>query len=342
MKYTTYLLEWFDKNKRQMPWRERRDAYSIWVSEVMLQQTQVDTVRPYYERFMERFPTVHDLAMATQEEVYTYWQGLGYYRRADNLHKGAKVVSEQYNGIFPTDPKLVKNIPGIGPYTMGAVLSIAFNLPYPAVDGNVMRVLSRQFLIEDDIAIPKTRKIFEEKVMVLMPEDARNFNQALMELGALICTPKNPKCESCPMKPICMAYEEGVQMEYPVKSSKTKAEPDFYKALILKQGDKIYLEKRPEEGLLAKLWGVPLITDAVWEKMKSELVTFEVLEQVQHVFTHRKWLMTPIVIEYTTENAKIFEEILQGEGVFIVPEGLKNYAIATAFKKVLRKLQENI
>lgn len=342
MKYTTYLLEWFDKNKRQMPWRERRDAYSIWVSEVMLQQTQVDTVRPYYERFMKRFPTVQDLAKATQEEVYTYWQGLGYYRRADNLHKGAQVVANQYGGDFPTDPKLVKKIPGIGPYTMGAVLSIAFNLPYPAVDGNVMRVLSRQFLIEEDIAIPKTRKIFEEKVMVLMPEDARNFNQALMELGALICTPKNPKCESCPMNKICMAYEEGVQMEYPVKSSKTKNAPDFYKALILKQGNKIYLEKRPEEGLLAKLWGVPLITDEMWEKMKLELVDFEVLEQVQHVFTHRKWMMTPIIIEYSAENEKVFKDVLQGQGEFVEPDQWESYAIATAFKKILYKLQENI
>lgn len=338
MKYQTYLLEWFDKNKRQMPWRERSDAYSIWVSEVMLQQTQVDTVRPYYERFMERFPTVHDLAKATQEEVYTYWQGLGYYRRADNLHKGAKVVSEQYDGIFPTEAKLVKNIPGIGPYTMGAVLSIAFNLPYPAVDGNVMRVLSRQFLIDDDIAIPKTRKIFEEKVMALMPEDARNFNQALMELGALICTPKNPKCEACPMQEVCMAYEEKVQLEYPVKSSKSKAEPEFYKALVIKKEDEIYLEKRPEEGLLANLWGLPLVSEEIWQKINEDNLDFEVLPQVQHVFTHRKWMMTPIVINYNDLAKAHLKEIVKDEGVFVCKKEFKSYPIATAFTKILRSL----
>lgn len=338
MNYTTYLLEWFDKNKRQMPWRERRDAYSIWVSEVMLQQTQVDTVRPYYERFMERFPTVEALAEATKEEVYTYWQGLGYYRRADNLHKGAKVVAEQYGGIFPMEEKLVKAIPGIGPYTMGAVLSIAFNLPYPAVDGNVMRVLSRQFLIEDDIAIAKTRKIFEEKVMQLMPEDARNFNQALMELGALVCTPKNPSCETCPMQPLCMAYAEGAQAEYPVKSKKTKAEPEFYKALVIQKEDEIYLEKRPEEGLLASLWGIPLVADEIWQKMSCELIDYEVLSQVQHVFTHRKWMMTPIVIKYNEKLEAYLKEIIKGEGVFVHMNQLESYPIATAFTKILLKL----
>ena len=338
MSYQQYLLEWFDKNKRQMPWRERRDAYSIWVSEVMLQQTQVDTVRPYYERFMERFPTVKDLASADKEEVYTYWQGLGYYRRADNLHKGAKVVAEQYDGVFPMEARLVKDIPGIGPYTMGAVLSIAFNLPYPAVDGNVMRVLSRQFLIDDDIAVAKTRKIFEAKVMSLMPEDARNFNQALMELGALICTPKNPKCNICPMQTLCMAYHEGAQTEYPFKSSKTKAESEFYKALVIKKEDSIYLEKRKDEGLLASLWGVPLITLEQWEVVQKMGIEFEVLDQVKHVFTHRVWMMSPIVIEYNEKVQEIINRILQNTGEF-VPEGqIKEYPVATAFTKILRKL----
>lgn len=338
MSYQQYLLEWFDKNKRQMPWRERRDAYSIWVSEVMLQQTQVDTVRPYYERFMERFPTVKDLASADKEEVYTYWQGLGYYRRADNLHKGAKVVAEQYDGVFPMEARLVKDIPGIGPYTMGAVLSIAFNLPYPAVDGNVMRVLSRQFLIDDDIAVAKTRKIFEAKVMSLMPEDARNFNQALMELGALICTPKNPKCNICPMQTLCMACHEGAQTEYPVKSSKTKVEPEFYKALVIKKEDSIYLEKRKDEGLLASLWGVPLITLEQWEVVQKMGIEFEVLDQVKHVFTHRVWMMSPIVIEYNEKVQEIINRILQNTGEF-VPEGqIKEYPVATAFTKILRKL----
>lgn len=338
MSYQTCLLEWFDKNKRKMPWRERRDAYSIWVSEVMLQQTQVDTVIPYYNKFMERFPTVKDLAQADKEEVYRYWQGLGYYRRADNLHKGAKVVSEKYDGIFPTEGKLVKDIPGIGPYTMGAVLSIAFNLPYPAVDGNVMRVLSRWFLIDDDIAIAKTRKVFEKKVMELMPEDARNFNQGLMELGALICTPKNPKCEQCPVKELCLAYEEGVQSEYPVKTSKSKAEPEYYKALVLCKEDSIYLEKRGEDGLLASLWGLPLVTQEIWEEICNKGIEFKVLDEVKHVFTHRVWVMTPIVITYNEKTWGILLKILQNYGEFVHEDLIKTYPIATAFTKILRKL----
>ena len=337
MAYAQLLLEWFDENKRDMPWRRTRDPYCIWVSEVMLQQTQVNTVIPYYERFIKRFPNPRALAEATQEEVYTYWQGLGYYRRANNLHKGAKMIEEVFGGVFPNEPSLAKKIPGIGPYTLGAVMSIAFGIPLPAVDGNVMRILARQFLIDADIAIAKNRKIFEEKVIELMPNDPNRFNQALMELGATVCTPQNPKCETCPVKTLCMAYEEGVVMEYPVKTKKTKVIPDSYKAVILQKGDTYYLEKRPEEGLLANLWGIPLLSLEQWEVFEKAGVKGESLEIVKHVFTHRTWLMEPIIIQVADEKNTICCQITGENGGFFTKKQMKSLPIGTAFQKILKK-----
>lgn len=337
MEYAQLLLEWFDQNKRDMPWRRTRDPYCIWVSEVMLQQTQVSTVIPYYERFIDRFPTANALASATQEEVYKYWQGLGYYRRANNLHKGAQLIASEFDGVFPTEPSIAKKIPGIGPYTLGAVMSISFGIPLPAVDGNVMRILARQFLIDADIAIAKNRRVFEDKVMELMPHDPNRFNQALMELGATVCTPQNPKCETCPIKPLCMAYEEGVVLEYPIKTKKAKVIPDIYKAIILKKEDTYYLEKRPEEGLLANMWGLPLITLEEWGKMEKQGAKGISLETVKHVFTHRTWLMEPIIIELTELNKDIFCQLLGDEGRFMTKKELKLLPIATAFQKILKK-----
>lgn len=337
LKYAQLLLEWFDENKRDMPWRRTRDPYCIWVSEVMLQQTQVATVIPYYERFIERFPTIRHLAEASQEEVYTYWQGLGYYRRANNLHKGAQLLASEYGGMFPTEPREAKHIPGIGPYTLGAVMSIAFGIPLPAVDGNVMRILARQFLIEDDIAIAKSRKVFEEKVMELMPHDPNRFNQALMELGATVCTPQNPKCDTCPVSTLCQAYAEGVVSEYPVKTKKQKVVPDMYKALVLQQGDTYYLEKRPEEGLLANMWGIPLIPIEVWQDLVDRGVVGTDLETVKHVFTHRIWLMEPVIIELNETNKALFSQIIDEKGAFLTKKMMKTIPIGTAFQKILKK-----
>lgn len=339
MTYAERLLKWFDENKREMPWRNTVNPYYIWISEVMLQQTQVDTVRPYYERFIERFPTIESLAQASLEEVHQYWQGLGYYRRAENLHKGAKVVAEKYQGVFPKDPKLVKDIPGIGPYTLGAVLSIAFHIPLPAVDGNVMRILSRQFLIEEDIAVAKNRKVFEHKVMELMPDDPNRFNQALMELGALVCTPKNPKCSECPIQPICKAYEVGRVMELPIKTKKVKNVTMQYKVLLLEKEGKYLMEKRPAEGLLANLWGFPMMEEDEWEGEYVHQIKTVDLEKVVHVFTHRKWEMQPIII-----RSNDAEEILpienNQEKKFVTLKEMKGLPIGTAFTKIIGELEE--
>lgn len=319
MDFAEALCSWFLVNKREMPWRNTRDPYRIWVSEVMLQQTQVDTVIPYYNRFMERFPDIESLAAAPQEEVYRFWQGLGYYRRASNLHNGAKRIHADYDGVFPAEPEKASKIPGIGPYTLGAVLSISHNLPLPAVDGNVMRVISRQFKIEEDITLAGTRKTFESLVLKLMTQEPRIFNQALMELGALICTPKNPKCLTCPVAAFCMAREEEVTGLYPVKSKKAPVEKEKYRILaaVIKdemQGARLWLEKREEKGLLADLWGFPMVTEKMWKAVYEKLflkpgVKWKALKQVNHVFSHRKWEMVPVVMEFIPEHEELLRDL---------------------------------
>ncbi len=216
--FQNQLLYWFERQQRDLPWRQNRDAYRVWVSEIMLQQTRVDTVIPFYERFMERFPTISHLAEADIEEVYKYWEGLGYYSRARNLHSAVKEVQENYSGTVPDTPEEIHKLKGVGPYTAGAILSIAYGVPEPAVDGNVMRVLSRIFLIEEDIMKVKTRKLFEDIIRdIIARQNPSFFNQALMELGALICIPRSPRCAVCPVAAHCRARQEGVQESLPVK-----------------------------------------------------------------------------------------------------------------------------
>lgn len=342
MGYAEKLLVWFDENKREMPWRKTNDPYAIWVSEIMLQQTQVDTVIPYYEKFITRFPTVAALAAATREEVYNYWQGLGYYRRAENLHKGARMIEQEYDSVFPREIEQVKKIPGIGPYTMGAVMSIAFHMPVPAVDGNVMRILSRYFLIDADISIAKNRKLFDEKVMELMPEDPNRFNQALMELGALVCTPKNPKCNECPVQKNCGAYQNNRMEEFPVKKAKTKVIPVRYRVFIIKKEDVYWMVKRPEEGILANLWGFPMIeknkTYVGIKEDSEEPLRGEKLTEVIHVFTHRKWMMEAEVFSFENCEA-LWQMVSEGqEGLWVTLEEMNRLPIGTAFKKIIIQL----
>lgn len=339
--FATPLITWFKENKRDMPWRRTSDPYCIWVSEVMLQQTQVITVIPYYINFMERFPTVSALAAATLEEVHQYWQGLGYYRRGENLWKGAKVIEERWQGEFPRDPKLISEIPGIGPYTLGAICSIAFHMPLPAVDGNVMRVMSRWYRMSDDIGVSKNRKLFEEKVMENMPDDPNNFNQALMELGALICTPKNPKCEFCPVQALCEAHLKHEEEQYPVKERKIKKVEEEYYVLIIEKEDQIGMVKRPEEGLLANLWGLPMIEESKWQKEDFVHLEYIQFQKVSHIFTHKKWIMTPVAIKFSNKLESYLEkaDVSVQEINYFYENELKEIPIAIAFKKVLELVQ---
>lgn len=338
--FATPLITWFKENKRDMPWRRTSDPYCIWVSEVMLQQTQVITVIPYYINFMERFPTVSALAAATLEEVHQYWQGLGYYRRGENLWKGAKVIEERWQGEFPRDPKLISEIPGIGPYTLGAICSIAFHMPLPAVDGNVMRVMSRWYCMKDDIGIAKNRKLFEEKVMENMPDDPNRFNQALMELGALICTPKSPKCDVCPVQTLCEAHLKHEEEQYPVKEKKIKKVEEDYVVILLRKGGTFGFEKRPEEGLLANLWGIPMIEKARFEGLEIDVEQAEKLKEVVHVFTHKKWHMIPFIMECSEQLEAILMQNKTNtkQLEYYSVKALEKMPVATAYKKIIKQI----
>lgn len=246
-KIAAQLIGWYQKNKRDLPWRETSNPYHIWVSEVILQQTRVDQGLPYYHRFLENFPSVLKLAEAPEDQVLKVWQGLGYYSRARNMQTAAKTIVSQFQGAFPdrfVDLKLLK---GIGPYTAAAVASFAFHEDVAVVDGNVMRVICRLNGIEEDIAKPKTRKLIETIAQGYLPEGQSYwYNQAIMELGALVCLPKKPKCEQCPLQPDCTAFRQGLQSRLPIKSKARKRTERFFVYFLLEYGQKFSFSKRPE------------------------------------------------------------------------------------------------
>ena len=309
------LVEWFEREKRDLPWRHTKDPYKIWVSEVMLQQTRVDTVIPYYNRFMESFPTLELLAEAPQEYLLKHWEGLGYYSRARNLQAGVREVLENYGGIVPDNRHEISKLKGVGPYTAGAILSIAYDKPEHAVDGNVMRVLSRVLEIHEDIAVPKTKKIFEAAVEKLIdPEHTSSFNQGLMELGALICTPTSPKCLLCPVRDYCMAFNEGEPEKLPVKSKKVKMKHLTYDVFVCEDREgRILLEQRPEEGLLANMWQFPMIehdvkttltTQATLEEnFNVHVIKHQELVSFKHVFSHLTWQLNSYYIQCESSNS---------------------------------------
>lgn len=306
------LLEWYQEQKRDLPWRKTRDPYRIWVSEVMLQQTRVETVKPYYERFIELFPTVEALAAAPEEAVLKAWEGLGYYSRVRNLQAAAREVVERFGGNVPDTIETFSTLKGVGPYTAGAVMSIAFNQRVPAVDGNVMRVLSRYFCIEEDIAKGSTRALFERIQYDLIPEGrASDFNQAIMELGALVCTPKSPGCLLCPVMEHCAGRLAGKEEQLPVKTRAKPPRPEYRACALVvsRDGEKVLLRQRPKKGLLAEMWELPHLefASAGWsaampdealgpalaERLSSALgVPFTAVEPAgtaEHTFSHIHW-----------------------------------------------------
>src|SRR6056297_766440 len=273
MAFQESLLNWYHTHHRKLPFRGSRNPYKIWISEIMLQQTQMDTALPYYERFMATFPTVFDLAKASEEDVLSLWAGLGYYSRARNLHKCAQVLVKGHKGKFPEDYQKALKLPGIGPYTAGAVLSIAYNKKVPAVDGNVLRVYSRLFNNHEDIGEAKNKKDIQKKIQDLIPENARDFNQALMELGALICLPKNPKCEICPLTKNCKAKELLIQNDLPIKRKKVKNKKIPVAVGIIYKSNKIMITKA-STALLNGLWGFPLSEGTNAENAKEQLLSY--------------------------------------------------------------------
>lgn len=293
------LLTWYGKHKRDLPWRQTDDPYRILLSEFMLQQTQVDTVIPYYHRFLDRFPTVYDLANAAGDDVLKAWEGLGYYARARNLHKAARSIAMDFGGTVPDTYDELKSLPGFGPYTTAAVLSIAYDRDYAVLDGNVIRVLTRLFDIGDDVAQTRAKNRLWDLAQDLLPKgEAATYNQAIMELGALICTAKTPVCDQCPVQEYCAAYRAGNPQRLPVKAKRKPRPHHTLCAGIVWHNDKVLITQRPQNGLLGGLWEFPAGTQQGGESLQDtcmrgirETAGIDVkiddrYRTVKHAFTH--------------------------------------------------------
>ena len=251
------LLRWYDTNARSLPWRSDPTPYKVWVSEIMLQQTQVETVIPYFQRFMQRFPDLTSLAMAEENEVLQMWEGLGYYSRARNLHKAAREIFDEYAGQIPADVDALKSLPGIGAYTAGAIASIAFGAPEPALDANIRRVTIRLLDLHEPPGSETDKKLWEFAREILPDSRIGDYNQALMDLGSAICTPTNPLCQLCPLQAECLAFQRGTQAELPVRKPKAKVPHRLVVAAVITRGDEVLLVHRPADGMLGNLWEFP-------------------------------------------------------------------------------------
>ena len=348
-RFSEALLGWFAAEKRPLPFRQTKDPYHIWISEIMAQQTQIDTLIPYYHRFVKMFPNVTALAAAPEAQVLKLWEGLGYYSRAKNLHRAAKMICEDYGGQFPQDYEALLKLPGVGPYTGGAIASIAFNARVPAIDGNVLRVVSRFNDYHGDIAEDKVKKIITDWVRRSLPEAAGDFNESLMELGALICTPKSPRCMLCPVRPFCQSYARGTCETLPVKSKKIRQKRLKMEVGILMSQDKIFLVKRPAEGLLAGLWSFPIIEahkNSPGEAIRSALSEYfpgisagELIGQDKHVFTHIVWEMTVYKFKLPEGRVSEMPEPYSAEACrFMDRREVAAVALPVAFSKLLKLL----
>lgn len=344
------LLKWFSVHQRTMPWRDNPQPYYVWVSEVMLQQTQVDTVIPYFNRFIQKFPTMQVLAAADQQEVLKLWEGLGYYSRARNLHKAAKLVCEKFNGVLPQTYEGLQEIPGVGPYIAAAIVSIAFGKPVPVVDGNVLRVFARFWGLEDDIRDTKTRMaLFNRLTPIIATCNPSNFNQAMMELGALVCTPKSPNCDECPLQKECSAYATQRTDELPFKSKKSPV-PHYDIAVgVVWQDGKILIGRRKETQMLGGLWEFPggkikvgetPEAAAVREVKEETGIVVRVLKKyctVKHAYTHFKITLHAYACEVLsgTASPKSTDELK-----WVLPGALQNYPFPTANKKVISTIDQ--
>lgn len=343
------LLAWYDAGRRILPWREEPTPYHVWLSEIMLQQTRVEAVKPYYDRFLQALPDIESLAAVEEEKLLKLWEGLGYYNRARNLKKAAEILVSEYGGEMPHDYEKIQSLPGIGSYTAGAISSIAFGLPCPAVDGNVLRILSRLRADERDILNAKVKKAVEGELSDVMPADRPgDFNQALMELGAMVCIPNGaPRCEECPWKGLCLARAEGRQTEFPKKAKKKPRSVEEKTILVIQDAERVALRKRPESGLLAGLYEFPSLEGHCEETQVSAYlreiglspIRIRRLPPAKHVFTHKEWHMTGYLI-------RVDELAVKGPGqelggfVFVEPEQTRtDYPIPSAYAVYAEKVE---
>lgn len=331
------LSEWYTSHYRELPWRESTDPYGVWISEIMLQQTRIDAVIPYYRRFMAACPDVSRLATISEEQLLKLWEGLGYYSRARNLQKAARVIVEQYGDTLPADYKQLLSLPGIGEYTAGAIASIAYNIPVPAVDGNVMRVLARLTGDDTDVLSAGAKRHFADIVQNMLPNNcAGRFNQALMELGETVCLPKaTPNCPDCPWKDECKAYKNGATSFLPVRSKKKPRRiEERIVAVVYVAGDppRVLLHKRPHKGLLANLWELPNALASEEEQLlPSELQErcrfTDELTSAKHIFSHIEWHMRGRL--YQMPNTAL----PKGYVAVTLQELQQNFALPTAFRQ---------
>lgn len=349
--FSNRLLAWYYDNKREMPWRNTKDPYIIWVSEIMLQQTRVDQARPYFDNFLEQFPTVFELANAPRQQVLKAWEGLGYYSRARNLHDAAKTVVAKYNGIFPSNYDDVISLKGIGPYTAAAITSIAFNQPNAVVDGNVIRVITRYYGIADDTRKSGTVKQVQKHVDELIPADnPADFNQAMMELGALVCTPKNPTCEICPLQPGCIAAKLVQTDVIPYKSpAKKKPHKHIGVGIIERKDGKVLIALRPENVMLGGLWEFPggkqekgeNIEQTVVRELKEELgvdvIPVKEFMSINHSYSHFNITLHAYkcILSAGIPEAKASSEIK-----WVDKSELERFPFPKANKKLTEKLME--
>lgn len=330
------LLPWYEQNRRDLPWRADREPYHVWLSEIMLQQTRVEAVKGYYVRFLDNLPTIRDLAQADDEVLHKLWEGLGYYSRVRNLKKAAQVVMETHGGVFPREYEDVLSLPGIGTYTAGAICSICFDQPVPAVDGNVLRVVTR--LTNDPMPIdsPACKKQIHDALAQIYPRDAGDFTQALMELGATLCGPnRKPRCAECPCQGFCQGAKKGTAESLPVKAPKKEKRIEERTVFLLWCGEKLAVEKRPDQGLLAGLWQFPNVPGKLEpEQALAAVEGFglrprDILRQAErkHIFTHIRWEMRGYWIEVSEP---------EGEFRWLDREELeREAALPTAFRQFL-------
>ena len=334
MHFAELLLRWYDQHARVLPWRGIHNAYHTWVSETMLQQTRVETVLAYFDRFIRRFPTVEALAAAPEDEVLKLWEGLGYYRRARNLHKGAQQVVAEHGGVIPSNVKELLKISGIGEYTAGAIASIAYDEPVPAVDGNVIRVVSRVKGIRENVGIPSVKRRIAQEAAALVPQSRPgDFNQAMMDLGATICVPGTPSCERCPVSALCDAYREGDAEDIPELPRKNPPRVIDYDLCLIFNGDRVLMRQRTET-MLQGLWVYPMVEDhhtpkqlpaLVKRKIGLPVTDIQTAGEAKHIFTHQVWQMKLYIMHTTAEAPAGWR--------FVTMDEMQQLTIPTAVKK---------
>lgn len=337
--FSDILLDWFDANKRDLPWRGEKDPYKIWISEIILQQTRVAQGIDYYHRFVAAFPTVTDLASADEAEVLKLWQGLGYYSRARNLHAAARSIVANFNGVFPSNYQDIRNLKGVGNYTAAAISSIAFNLPYPAVDGNVLRFVARYQGVFENIATETTRRHIEELCSHWIPKErAGTFNQAMMEMGATLCTPKSPDCTICPFARTCYAFQHEQVSYLPIKEQVVKVKNRYFHYLVFLKDNQTILQQREQDDIWKNLFEFPLVEttsdvfdvkDFLGKKRVDVAAEPQLAWQTKHILTHRNIYAFFYVIPVNE-----FPE-MNSRQVVVSIKDLKNYAVAKVIERAM-------